>query len=629
MSTRTPSSEGHALLPHASLLLSTLDSFSSLSPATSDAALKTFCKTLDHYLQLPTLLDPLLPSLLPRLLSLSKTVIPNLPSATTYSLRRPVLVPFTALYTLAKVRGPKTFSRHFPHTVPDLHFLLKHLHVLENHPNLDLLWHIRYTLYLWLSVAIRLPFPLTTLISPQQTETLISLSKNALFVSGPVSTAASTLLARLLSRRDATQYRHNIITWATRDPLEPTAERSTRVVALSLLAALFKLAHRDDTSQYAVFLLQRLMPMVQEGSICETTGEAHLLVKLAVRVALAVLPPRLASWRYQRGERIVFEKRGEAIRRREEGGVAGHVGELEGADEGNITEDAMEIVEQVVEIVLVGLGHDDTVVRWSAAKGAGRITSRLARDFAVDVVEGVLASFESMGETRSDAAWHGGCLALAELARRGLLLPGEGELGKALAVVGRAASFDMRRGANSVGAHVRDASCYAVWAIARAYSKQDVAPYAHVIMKHMLPVALLDREVNCRRAAAAAVQECVGRLSEELFVDGIQLVTMADYFSLGDRVASYLKIAPHVATLASGVHFDSILLELSTRKLFHWDPAIRSLAAKSQAALIEADKEGVISKQVVPELVQYSTDRYVAWTALLSAVLQHRTVISC
>ncbi len=42
------------------------------------------------------------------------------------------------------------------------------------------------------------------------------------------------------------------------------------------------------------------------------------------------------------------------------------------------------------------------------------------KELADEVLEAVLDLF-SDGER--DAAWHGGCLALAELARRGLLLP--------------------------------------------------------------------------------------------------------------------------------------------------------------------------------------------------------------
>jgi hypothetical protein len=43
----------------------------------------------------------------------------------------------------------------------------------------------------------------------------------------------------------------------------------------------------------------------------------------------------------------------------------------------------------------------------------------------------------------SDTAWHGGCLALAELARRGLLLPDT--LPEVVPIVQKALAYDVRR----------------------------------------------------------------------------------------------------------------------------------------------------------------------------------------
>ena len=119
----------------------------------------------------------------------------------------------------------------------------------------------------------------------------------------------------------------------------------------------------------------------------------------------------------------------------------------------------------LLEQLLRGLRDADTVVRWSAAKGVGRVTARLALEMADDIVESVLELLSSSEEAN---AWHGGCLALAELARRGLLLPER--LPEAVPVVTKAIRYDVRRGSNSVGAHVRDAACYVCWAFARAYS---------------------------------------------------------------------------------------------------------------------------------------------------------------
>lgn len=50
--------------------------------------------------------------------------------------------------------------------------------------------------------------------------------------------------------------------------------------------------------------------------------------------------------------------------------------------------------------------------RWSAAKGVGRVTGRLPKELADEVVGSVLELFSPR---ESDGAWHGACLALAEL----------------------------------------------------------------------------------------------------------------------------------------------------------------------------------------------------------------------
>ena len=49
---------------------------------------------------------------------------------------------------------------------------------------------------------------------------------------------------------------------------------------------------------------------------------------------------------------------------------------------------------------MTGLGDRDTVVRWCAAKGVGRLTGRLPRDLAEDVVGSVLGDFFTTGGPR-------------------------------------------------------------------------------------------------------------------------------------------------------------------------------------------------------------------------------------
>lgn len=87
------------------------------------------------------------------------------------------------------------------------------------------------------------------------------------------------------------------------------------------------------------------------------------------------------------------------------------------------------------------LKDEDSVVRWTAAKGLGRITQRLTKDFADQIVEQLHDLFK---ESETESSWHGGCLALAELCRRGLLLPERLEM--YVKVLDKALIYDVNKG---------------------------------------------------------------------------------------------------------------------------------------------------------------------------------------
>ncbi|TKC39288.1 hypothetical protein EI555_004091, partial [Monodon monoceros] len=112
-------------------------------------------------------------------------------------------------------------------------------------------------------------------------------------------------------------------------------------------------------------------------------------VKLVQRLGLTFLKPQVAKWRYQRGCRSLVAGLQLSVQSPRDPGIETETPDSDGED------DVPEEVESVIEQLLVGLKDKDTIVRWSAAKG-----------------------FQE-----TDNAWHGGCLALAELSRRGLLLP--------------------------------------------------------------------------------------------------------------------------------------------------------------------------------------------------------------
>ena len=95
----------------------------------------------------------------------------------------------------------------------------------------------------------------------------------------------------------------------------------------------------------------------------------------------------------------------------------------------------------------------------------------------------------------------------------------------------------MRHG-RSVGGHVRDAAAYFCWAFARAYSSPPQKATG-ALLKALIVVSCYDREISCRRAAAAALQECVGRWSA--VPCGIEVLAVADYFTLSTRQQVVIK----------------------------------------------------------------------------------------
>jgi hypothetical protein len=179
-------------------------------------------------------------------------------------------------------------------------------------------------------------------------------------------------------------------------------------------------------------------------------------------------------------------------------------------------------------------------------------------------------------------------IALAELARRGLLLPAR--LPQVLPRIVSALHFDVPRGATSVGTHVRDAACYVCWAFARAFEPSVMQPHVEPLAKALLIVVVFDREVNCRRAAAAAFQENVGRQGN--FPHGIDIVTKADYFSVGSRPNAYLTIGTYLGGFDA--YRGPLLDHLATVKFKHWDPHIRLLAAQAAACLAPLDAPYVL-----------------------------------
>lgn len=575
------------------------------------------------YQEQPGLLDPFMEEMVLPLIGAISTAVHQNSRAAQGAMQNLHLIS-SLLYILTTVRGYKTVVRFFPHEAADLEPCLEAAEAeLQSHDGST--WSTLYCLTLWLGMVLLTPFDLKSIDSGGEkglSTRIYELGLAGLRSTSRTRDASAWMLAKFFTRPDVTGAGslQSFFQW-TRDAWSENAEGGIATLVFMRCGALqawnqtLKSAPRSVLKAIWVELLELLIrgPAGQaDQDFKASSAMRKLRVAAACRAGLVALPPRLASWRYERGARSLLVNFSEAT-----GGIPGDCQMFAGGgaasfeppnrpaaanvgpqatavpaagaeeEEDEADEDVPELVEEVIELMLASLSDSDTVVRWAAAKGVGRVTNRLSRDFGDQVLESLLERCFSFRET--DRAWHGGCLALAELTRRGLLLPDR--LPTVVPLVCQALHFEQVSGNHAVGSHVRDAACYVCWAFGRAYAPEVLAPFVTEIASALIQVAVYDREINCRRAAAAAVQEHVGR--QGTFPNGIDVVTIADYWTLSARRHAYLVVAPELAALGEGTYRQDLITHLVERKLAHQDLQIRLLAGQGLAKLAENATESI------------------------------------
>lgn len=580
---------------------------------------------LSRYQEQPGLLDPFMERLVEPLVGAMSKAVQGDPKALLKAMPNLHLLT-SLLYLLTMIRGYKTVVRLFPHEAADLEPCLEAAEAeaaaTKNAGGASDTWSTLYCLTLWLGMVVLTPFDLRSIDSGGSESTassgarladrILKLGREGLGSSSRVRDASAWMLAKFFSRPDVSNERvlKEFCEWTKQaccvDPAaecfgNDSANSPVAVSTFALCGALqawsqtLKVAGRDAVSEFWADLVEIAL---QSGDLVKSSTTRKLKVKVAYRAALAALPPRVASWRYQRGARSLALASLANNAPFYASGFGSSVAAQDTQNEEVEEEDVPEQIEEVIETLLDALKDADTVVRWAAAKGVGRVTNRLSRDFADQVLESLMERCFSFRET--DKAWHGGCLALAELTRRGLLLPAR--LPTVVPLVCQALHFEHALGNFAVGQHVRDAACYVSWAFARAYAPDILQPFVAELARALIQVAVYDREVNCRRAAAAAVQEQVGR--QGTFPNGIDVVTIADYWTISVCRHSYLVVAPQIAHI--GEYRRCLVDHLVDRKLQHQDVQIRILASKGLAKLAEEASDSTLvymNEHVLPALL--------------------------
>ncbi|XP_063705548.1 tubulin-specific chaperone D [Culicoides brevitarsis] len=548
-----------------------------------------FSDILSLYQEQPHLLDPHIPEFLTLLFRyIRDPATPNDVQDDAYKY----------MYQICKVRSYKVFVKFLPHELSDLDFTLKSLADTSG-SNLDAgCWERRYILLVWMSVLVLIPFHLARLDGDgaqsstnldgktTKMEQMYQICRQHTTTNDPCSTVAAFFAAKFLIRADMKDvYLEKFLEWVC-------AEHDSESIGhgqLSAIASILKHGKREDLEAYTGKLLSWITKMgYRDGN---DFLKYKFYLKIIQRLGLVFLPPKVAVWRYQRGTRSLamnLDKGGDASSLPMEEGV----GVAAGDDDENFT--VPDEIEDVIEELLQGLRSASSDCRWLSAKGVGRICNRLPKTLGDDVVGSVI---EILNPLEPHEAWHGACLALAELAKRGLLLPYR--LPDIVPLLMEALTYDEMKSYMPVGLNIRDAACYMCWAFARAYKPSDLKPFVVNIASALLITTSFDREINCRRAASAAFQESVGRLGN--FPHGIEILTTADFFSVGLRTNAYLNISDYIGQFEE--YSKPLISHLVARKVNHWDIAIRELAAKALNVLTKRQPT-YLATEMMPKLFE-------------------------
>lgn len=517
------------------------------------------------------------------------------------------------------------------------------------------IWEGQFVLMSWLEVLALLPFNLNT-FSQNIKQNILDICNKHLQDIGPTRTSASSCLARLLTRPDLEQegfLKDFISNYATNilnddDDKENNINTKNTYLVMGVLETLvhcFKKGTQSMVDSIDPNLWELILKKAQKEQQKSSRSSfviRKLWVKLFARIGMAFLKPRVADWRYSRGKRSLLENlnntasassqqttqtaRQQDEKEEEEKKMECHyttqlpknLSELQQIKDSSFFFEIPSQVEDVTSLLLGYLQDPSTIIRYTASKNLGRLTERLPQicsqdilDFIFHLSDEALAGDGEEGnvcntttENQRIATLHGTSLALAELARRGLLLPDR--LNQSIhTLVTKAMQFDERKNKSmAIGGQVRDASCYACWAFSRAYSPIILKPYIQSLTESMVCVALFDREVNCRRAASAAFQEFVGRMGGNKYIkNGIEIIREADYYALGNREDAYCKVAFKVAKIG----YSKVIMECLSGKLSHWDQDIRVLASQSLGiiSVLEVEYSFVILK----DLIKKATDK--------------------
>ena len=356
------------------------------------------------------------------------------------------------------------------------------------------------------------------------------------------------------------------------------------------LCELFKNGLPKDLEIFVSPIVEQLLNFEFPENIKSSGVWRKTFTKLIQRVVLVMLKPRPQAWRYKIKIKNALEKQNTDNKDEIENEAIQEKDELD-------YEINFEYLESIIDFLINNLSDKEYIVRWSAAKGLGRLCERLTKSMVEEIFGNL---FELLKDLENEYAWNGTCLCIAELCKRGMILPER--LAELIPYLEKALLFETDKGTFVTGSNVRDSACYIVWALARAFTTEIMKKHVERLAKTLILTILFDKEVNCRRAASAAFQENIGRQGH--FPHGIEILTEADYFTLGSRNNCYFNISIFIAQYEE--YYKSIVDYLYSNRLIHVEPQIRDISSTALSLLVPFQPKYFVD-EIIPKLIKNST----------------------
>jgi hypothetical protein len=572
---------------------------------------------LENFQELPQLLDPYLPRFVPTLadglltsISQQTSKLPSTNADLLISLPKAIC---RLLYTFCKVRGEKVIVRFLSTEVRHVDLLL---FAVEKGtvPNDDeeWSWEQRYVVLVWLSQLLLAPFDLVSMSAdatvdetrhqiaglelspniPAVAMRAISISLRFLSASGKERDAAKGLLVRVAIRRDVQDLNvlDNLIKWALSSLRSYETGQSIHkyIGILSFLAGITKTSlntsYMDQYLQTVFAGVRSLIASADEGTseLYDSAVTRELCIKILRNITLLVL------------------------RKPDDDFVA-------------------EIIDESIQYMFDCLGDGSTPVRLAASKALSRITLKLDASMGEEIVSMIFERLEhdiirptlprpdSRRDRRISQAnlvrvkpqeWHGLIMTLSQLLYH--RSPPPSTLRDILAYLFLGLAFEQRDTLGSpIGANVRDAACFGLWAVARKYSTAELEAVSlrymvdEVEMENatlqnlatqLVIAACLDPVGNIRRGSSAALQELIGRhpntVTKGIDHEGKDLITVVGYHAVALRSRAITEVACGVAELSVRDYAKPIMAALlSWRGVGDKNDRTRQLAAEAMGRI--------------------------------------------